>query len=116
MAGCDPLRSSQELNTILSRLPANAVPAAFTAPDFTKVNLIYLEGAGDDDAKSTVCILDVVSAPENAHVINVESCGSSIVFIANHIPFALYSTSVITGSVRFSWVSREPGNCLTRPP
>lgn len=110
------IKNQQELNAVLSRLPTNAVPAAFTAPDFTKVNLIYLEGAGDNDAQSTVRIINVDSASDNTHVINVESCGSSIVFIANHIPFALYSTSVITGSVRFSWVSREPGNCLTRPP
>jgi hypothetical protein len=107
------IKNQQELNTILSSLPVNTVPAAFTAPDFTKVNLIYLEGADDDDAKSTVRVLDVVSAPENAHVINAEFCGPSIVSIPNHVPFALYSTSVITGSVRFSWVSREPGTCLT---
>lgn len=98
-------------NTALQRIPG-AVPQQYVNPDFTQVNMVYLEGYGDNDQASYVRLLDLLRASPSDYFLYAEYCGSSIVFIATHTGFAVYAVPLLPVGVRVEWSSKQPPNCL----
>lgn len=109
------IRTQAELNVLIAALPFGAIPVIFRTPDFTQVNFILVRGRGDNDPTSYVRILALLRERDGSYDVLVEFCGSSIDFIPNHTPFALYAVAPITGDLRVALINHNPGDevCAT---
>lgn len=107
------VRSSEQWAAVRARI-GGPVPAAYENPDFTRVNLIYVETDGDWGVDSYVRIWDVHgNADRSYRLIRTEYCGLGE-SLPTHRPFAIYETEVLLGTVEFDNLSSTMGRCLTQ--
>lgn len=107
------VRSSEQWAAVRARI-GGPVPAAYENPDFTRVNLIYVETDGDWGVDSYVRIWDVHgNADRSYRLIRTEYCGLGE-SLPTHRPFAIYETEVLLGTVEFDNLSSMMGRCLTQ--
>jgi hypothetical protein len=107
------IRNQAELDIVLARLPAGSIPPAFGTPNFSLVNLLYLEGAGDDDPLSGLSVVSAVRNADGSHAIGAEYCGIAAP-VGPHRPFALYSAPLLAGGAVFSQSNATLPNCAGR--
>lgn len=107
------IRNQQEWNEILPRI-AQAVPQEYQAPDFSQLNLVYLQGYGDW-GDSYIRLQSFRSTADGArHEFEAEYCGAEE-GLPNHVPFALYRLPVLTGEAHFTlYAPGGPPYCVTR--
>lgn len=110
-SGFQVISSQAELNALYARIPESAVPDAYKSPDFTRTDLFYLEGAGDNSPLSAVRILEAEKNSRGSTTVFAEKCGGGIVFIPNHTPFALYATPKLGSATVLSWTFADLPAC-----
>ena len=104
------IRDAAGWATISSRIPTLLPPGY--APDFDVVTLIYLESA-DNDASSYLRIVQTLENSDNSVDVGYEYCGSTLVMLPTHLPFALYSIPKHTAAIRLNIQVNLPPNCAT---
>lgn len=107
------IRTQPELDIVLARLPDGSVPPEYRAPNFSLVNLLYLEGTGDDDPLSGLSIASAMRNADGSHAIRVEYCGMAAP-AGTHRTFGLYAVPPLAGAVTFSQSLSQLPTCEGR--
>jgi hypothetical protein len=107
------IRDQATLNALAALLPAGTIPAAYAAPDFSQVTLVYLEVVGQSDAQGYVRVMGVYESVDASRDIVAERCEVTTDFEAPFASYAIYAIPRIATDARIAFVSNAPPNCLT---
>ena len=108
------VQTQADLDQITSRLPAASLPPSLTTPNFTLVNLIYLEGPPDLDNSSYVAIASASRASTGVTTFDWEYCGLGSVTNSPRRVFSFYTVTPSTTTASPNLTTRKLPNCIGR--